>query len=119
MVVAALVPGQPITGNGLGVRTCAVADAGHCRLTGRSTCAVGASMVRAGCWLPSEGEARRLPPRPPPLDRRLGQAGLHPTNPTPGVVRQEYFETGFPAVQLDPQVDKSWREVWSQFKARL
>jgi hypothetical protein len=35
------------------------------------------------------------------------------------VVRQEYFETGFRAVELDPEIDKSWRAVWSEFKAKL
>jgi spermidine/putrescine transport system substrate-binding protein len=59
----------------------------------------------------------------PPLVRIdpvvLVEQGYIPPNLTSAVVRQEYFETGFRAVQLDPQVDKSWREVWSQFKARL
>jgi spermidine/putrescine transport system substrate-binding protein len=59
----------------------------------------------------------------PPLVRIdpsvLVEQGYIPPNLTSAVVRQEYFETGFRAVQLDPQVDKSWREVWSQFKANL
>jgi spermidine/putrescine transport system substrate-binding protein len=59
----------------------------------------------------------------PPLVRIdpsvLVEQGYIPSNLTTAVVRQEYFETGFRAVELDPQVDKSWREVWSQFKARL
>ena len=59
----------------------------------------------------------------PPLVRIdpsvLVKQGYIPPNLTTAVVRQEYFETGFRAVELDPQVDKSWREVWSQFKARL
>jgi spermidine/putrescine transport system substrate-binding protein len=59
----------------------------------------------------------------PPLVRIdpsvLVKQGYIPPNLTSAVVRQEYFETGFRAVQLDPQVDKSWREVWSQFKASL
>jgi spermidine/putrescine transport system substrate-binding protein len=59
----------------------------------------------------------------PPLVRIdpivLVKQGDIPPNLTTAVVRQEYFETGFRAVQLDPQVDKSWRDVWSQFKARL
>jgi spermidine/putrescine transport system substrate-binding protein len=59
----------------------------------------------------------------PPLVRIdpsvLVEQGYIPPNLTTAVVRQEYFETGFRAVELDPQVDKSWREVWSQFKARL
>jgi spermidine/putrescine transport system substrate-binding protein len=59
----------------------------------------------------------------PPLVRIdpsvLVKQGYIPSNLTTAVVRQEYFETGFRAVELDPQVDKSWREVWSQFKARL
>jgi spermidine/putrescine transport system substrate-binding protein len=59
----------------------------------------------------------------PPLVRIdpsvLVDQGYIPSNLTTAVVRQEYFETGFRAVELDPQVDKSWRDVWSQFKARL
>jgi spermidine/putrescine transport system substrate-binding protein len=59
----------------------------------------------------------------PPLVRIdpsvLVDQGYIPANLTTAVVRQEYFETGFRAVELDPQVDKSWRDVWSQFKARL
>ena len=58
----------------------------------------------------------------PPLVRIdpsvLVKQGYIPSNLTTAVVRQEYFETGFRAVELDPQVDKSWREVWSQFKAK-
>jgi spermidine/putrescine transport system substrate-binding protein len=59
----------------------------------------------------------------PPLVRIdpsvLVKQGYIPSNLTTAVVRQEYFETGFRAVELDPQVDKSWRDVWSQFKAKL
>ena len=59
----------------------------------------------------------------PPLVRIdpsvLVKQGYIPPNLTTAVVRQEYFETGFRAVELDPQVDKSWRDVWSQFKAKL
>jgi spermidine/putrescine transport system substrate-binding protein len=59
----------------------------------------------------------------PPLVRIdpsvLVEQGYIPSNLTTAVVRQEYFETGFRAVELDPQVDKSWRDVWAQFKARL
>jgi spermidine/putrescine transport system substrate-binding protein len=59
----------------------------------------------------------------PPLVRIdpsvLVKQGYIPPNLTTAVVRQEYFETGFRAVELDPEVDKSWREVWSQFKATL
>ena len=59
----------------------------------------------------------------PPLVRIdpsvLVDQGYIPSNLTTAVVRQEYFETGFRAVELDPQVDKSWRDVWSQFKAKL
>jgi hypothetical protein len=65
---AGVVPGSPSAGTGLGGRTCAVVGAGHCRLTGGSACAGGASVVRASCWLASEGEARRLPLDPPPPD---------------------------------------------------
>jgi spermidine/putrescine transport system substrate-binding protein len=42
-----------------------------------------------------------------------------PQNLTSAVVRQEYFETGFRAVELDPQVDKSWHQAWAEFKASL
>jgi hypothetical protein len=35
------------------------------------------------------------------------------------VVRQEYFETGFRAVELDPAVDRAWQAAWSEFKAKL
>jgi spermidine/putrescine transport system substrate-binding protein len=59
----------------------------------------------------------------PPLVRIdpsvLVKQGYIPSNLTTAVVRQEYFETGFRAVELDPQVDRSWRNVWSQFKDRL
>jgi len=59
----------------------------------------------------------------PPLVRIdpsvLVDQGYIPPNLTTAVVRQEYFETGFRAVELDPQVDKSWRDMWSQFKAKL
>jgi spermidine/putrescine transport system substrate-binding protein len=59
----------------------------------------------------------------PPLVRIdpsvLVKQGYIPPNLTTAVVRQEYFETGFRAVELDPQVDKSWQNVWSQFKAKL
>lgn len=59
----------------------------------------------------------------PPLVRIdplvLVKQGYIPSNLTTAVVRQEYFETGFRAVELDPQVDKSWRDVWAQFKASL
>jgi spermidine/putrescine transport system substrate-binding protein len=49
----------------------------------------------------------------------LVEQGYIPANLTTAVVRQEYFETGFRAVQLDPGVDRSWRAAWSEFKARL
>ena len=59
----------------------------------------------------------------PPLVRIdpsvLVKQGYIPSNLTTAVVRQEYFETGFRAVELDPQIDKSWRDVWSEFKAKL
>jgi spermidine/putrescine transport system substrate-binding protein len=59
----------------------------------------------------------------PPLVRIdpivLVKQGLIPSNLTTAVVRQEYFETGFRAVELDREVDRSWREVWSEFKAKL
>jgi spermidine/putrescine transport system substrate-binding protein len=59
----------------------------------------------------------------PPLVRIdplvLVKQGYIPPNLTTAVVRQEYFETGFRAVQLDPEIDKSWRDVWSEFKAKL
>jgi len=60
---------------------------------------------------------------PPPQVRidsiLLVKQGHIPPNPTTAVVRQEYFETGFRAVELDPEVDKSWHAAWSEFKARL
>jgi spermidine/putrescine transport system substrate-binding protein len=49
----------------------------------------------------------------------LVQQGYIPENLTTAVVRQEYFETGFRAVQLDPRVDKAWHDTWAQFKAAL
>ncbi len=49
----------------------------------------------------------------------LVKQGFIPSNLTTAVVRQEYFETGFRAVELDREVDKSWHDVWSEFKARL
>jgi spermidine/putrescine transport system substrate-binding protein len=49
----------------------------------------------------------------------LIQQGYIPQNLTTAVVRQEYFETGFRAVELDPKVDKSWHDTWSEFKAAL
>jgi spermidine/putrescine transport system substrate-binding protein len=59
----------------------------------------------------------------PPLVRIdpivLVNQGFIPSNLTTAVVRQEYFETGFRAVELDREVDKSWRDVWSEFKAKL
>jgi spermidine/putrescine transport system substrate-binding protein len=59
----------------------------------------------------------------PPLVRIdplvLVKQGYIPSNLTTAVVRQEYFETGFRAVELDPEIDKSWRAVWSEFKAKL
>ena len=59
----------------------------------------------------------------PPLVRidplLLVKQGYIPSNLTTAVVRQEYFETGFRAVELDPEIDKSWRAVWSEFKAKL
>jgi spermidine/putrescine transport system substrate-binding protein len=59
----------------------------------------------------------------PPLVRIdplvLVEQGYIPSNLTTAVVRQEYFETGFRAVELDPEIDKSWRAVWSEFKAKL
>jgi spermidine/putrescine transport system substrate-binding protein len=59
----------------------------------------------------------------PPLVRIdpsvLVKQGYIPSNLTTAVVRQEYFETGFRAVELDPEIDKSWRDVWSEFKAKL
>jgi spermidine/putrescine transport system substrate-binding protein len=59
----------------------------------------------------------------PPLVRIdplvLVKQGYIPPNLTTAVVRQEYFETGFRAVELDPEIDKSWRAVWSEFKAKL
>jgi spermidine/putrescine transport system substrate-binding protein len=59
----------------------------------------------------------------PPLVRIdplvLVKQGYIPPNLTTAVVRQEYFETGFRAVELDPEIDKSWRDVWSEFKAKL
>jgi spermidine/putrescine transport system substrate-binding protein len=59
----------------------------------------------------------------PPLVRIdpgvLVKQGYIPANLTTAVVRQEYFETGFRAVELDPQIDKSWQHVWSQFKASV
>jgi spermidine/putrescine transport system substrate-binding protein len=59
----------------------------------------------------------------PPLVRIdpsvLVKQGYIPPNLTTAVVRQEYFETGFRAVELDPEIDKSWQNVWSQFKAKL
>jgi spermidine/putrescine transport system substrate-binding protein len=59
----------------------------------------------------------------PPLVRIdplvLVEQGYIPSNLTTAVVRQEYFETGFRAVELDSEIDKSWRAVWSEFKAKL
>lgn len=59
----------------------------------------------------------------PPLVRIdpsvLVKQGYIPSTLTTAVVRQEYFETGFRAVELDPQVDRSWRDVWSEFKAKV
>jgi spermidine/putrescine transport system substrate-binding protein len=49
----------------------------------------------------------------------LVKQGYIPANLTTAVVRQEYFETGFRAVELDPRVDKSWHGAWSQFKSSL
>jgi spermidine/putrescine transport system substrate-binding protein len=49
----------------------------------------------------------------------LVKQGFIPAKLTPAVVRQEYFETGFRAVQLDPEVDKAWHSVWSEFKSRV
>src|SRR6266540_2060128 len=49
----------------------------------------------------------------------LVEQGYIPANLTTAVVRQEYFETGFRAVELDPRVDKSWHGAWSQFKSSL
>ena len=49
----------------------------------------------------------------------LVKQGYIPSNLTTAVVRQEYFETGFRAVELDPEIDKSWRAVWSEFKVKL
>ncbi len=49
----------------------------------------------------------------------LVKQGYIPPNLTTAVVRQEYFETGFRAVELDPAVDKSWHDAWSDFKASL
>jgi len=49
----------------------------------------------------------------------LVKQGYIPQNLTSAVVRQEYFETGFRAVELDPQVDKSWHQAWAEFKASL
>jgi spermidine/putrescine transport system substrate-binding protein len=49
----------------------------------------------------------------------LVKQGHIPANLTTAVVRQEYFETGFRAVELVSKVDKSWRDTWSQFKAAL
>jgi spermidine/putrescine transport system substrate-binding protein len=49
----------------------------------------------------------------------LVEQGYIPRNLTTAVVRQEYFETGFRAVELDPAVDRAWHAAWSEFKAKL
>ncbi|HEX8927699.1 MAG TPA: spermidine/putrescine ABC transporter substrate-binding protein, partial [Actinomycetota bacterium] len=49
----------------------------------------------------------------------LVKQGYIPRNLTTAVVRQEYFETGFRAVELDPAIDRRWHAAWSEFKAKL
>jgi spermidine/putrescine transport system substrate-binding protein len=42
---------------------------------------------------------------------------LIPENLASVVVRESDFQTGFPALELSPEVQSAWHDIWLAFKA--
>jgi spermidine/putrescine transport system substrate-binding protein len=57
----------------------------------------------------------------PPLKKftpdTLVADGYMPKNLATAVVREEDFKVGFPLLQLPPETDTAWHNVWQEFKA--
>jgi len=49
-------------------------------------------------------------------ERLVGQ-GYVPPNLRSAVVREEYFTSGYRLLELPPEVDTAWHQVWQEFKA--
>jgi spermidine/putrescine transport system substrate-binding protein len=45
------------------------------------------------------------------------EQGLIPANLASVVVRESDFRSGYPALELSPEVQAAWQELWLAFKA--
>jgi spermidine/putrescine transport system substrate-binding protein len=57
------------------------------------------------------------PPQVSITPASLVSEGLIPENLTSAVVLPSYFNTGYRALELAPDVDAKWQAIWQQFKA--
>jgi len=48
---------------------------------------------------------------------RLVSQGYVPPNLRAAVVREEYFGSGYRLLELPPEVDAAWHQIWQEFKA--
>lgn len=57
----------------------------------------------------------------PPLKKftpdTLVADGYLPQNLSPAIVREQDFKVGYPLLQLPPESDTAWHQVWQEFKA--
>jgi spermidine/putrescine transport system substrate-binding protein len=57
------------------------------------------------------------PPQVGLTPEKMVDGGFVPEALTTAIVRPENFRTGYRLLELPPEVDSQWQQVWQQFKA--
>ena len=74
-------------------------------------------MLDAKIAAPNFGYIGYQPPQVSLDTSKLVSDGYVPANLESAVVRQEWFTDGYRLLELPPETDAAWHQVWQRFKA--